>query len=92
MAQNRLYVIETWGGMCIYDARSIRSARKAALEREGYDNLKSVRRATEADVAWVAGMGGYVPNGVCDPSPDQPEIQFQSEKPRRKYAHAQAKE
>ena len=38
------------------------------IEREvGSDNLRRVRPATEHDISWVRGMGGYVPKL---PAPD----------------------
>ena len=30
----------------------------------GRSNVDSIRLATEADVAWVRGMGGRIPDGV----------------------------
>jgi hypothetical protein len=33
------------------------------LKREGTANVALIRNATQKDVDWVRGMGGYVPEG-----------------------------
>jgi hypothetical protein len=37
--------------------------KRDALRRIGIDNVATFRPATQADVDWVKGMGGYVPDG-----------------------------
>jgi len=57
-----LFYASTGIGACIREARDIRSARAAVLREVGeYNGVKEVRKATPADIAWVKGMGGHVP-------------------------------
>ena len=57
-----LFYASTGMGACIREARDIRAARAAILREVGeYNGAREVRKATEADIAWVKGMGGHVP-------------------------------
>lgn len=57
-----LFYASTGIGACIREARDIRAARAAILREVGeYNGIKEIRKATEADIAWVKGMGGHVP-------------------------------
>lgn len=55
-----LYVVITDHGMGLFTARDIRQARSNARKTEG-QHVKEVRPAKDKDIAWVQGMGGYVP-------------------------------
>lgn len=58
-----LFYASTGTGACIREAQDISSARATILREVGeYDGIKELRKATQADIAWVKGMGGYVPN------------------------------
>lgn len=62
----RVYYVEFVTGHCgLRAAVSITQARADARHTEMY-RAKRVRRATEADVADVRAMGGYVPEGKVD--------------------------
>ena len=41
--------------------QNIKQARHDLLKEEGTNHAQSVKLATKADIAWVEGMGGYVP-------------------------------
>lgn len=57
-----LYYVETGIGCCIRRARSEDQALEDALREVGtWNGIKAVRLASEADLAWVRGMGGRVP-------------------------------
>jgi hypothetical protein len=57
-----LFYAITGIGACIREARDIRSAHAAVLREVGeYNGVKEVRKATKADISWVKGMGGQVP-------------------------------
>jgi hypothetical protein len=56
-----LYYLNTDRGVAIRAAQNIKQARREAVREVGEDGLKGIRKATEADIAWVKGMGGYVP-------------------------------
>ena len=57
-----LFYAMTGMGACIREARDIRAARATILREVGeYNGVQEVRKATEADIALVEGMGGYVP-------------------------------
>lgn len=57
-----LFYAITGIGACIREARDIRAARAAILREVGeFKGVREVRKATEADIAWVKGMGGHVP-------------------------------
>lgn len=51
------------GSLCgLVAAKSSRQARSIALSELGTLNgVSTVRRATEADIAWVVSMGGTLP-------------------------------
>ncbi len=51
--------IELWCGRCGLSNSSVASI----YSEQGRANVRSVRNATEQEVAWVRGMGGYVPEG-----------------------------
>ena len=55
------YYVETSMGCGIREARSLRSAEVTARREAGTYNEPRVRLATEADIAWVKAMGGWVP-------------------------------
>lgn len=57
-----LFYARTGIGCCIREARNLRSAHAAILREVGeFNGVKEVRKATDADIAWVRGMGGHVP-------------------------------
>jgi len=57
-----LYYAETGMGCCIREATSLQNAKNIILREVGtYNGVKIVREASEADIGWVKGMGGYVP-------------------------------
>lgn len=58
------YVVETDYGMGIREAKNIRQMKAMVLREEGSFHVKSIRRATDKDIFWVAGMGGYLPPGA----------------------------
>ena len=60
---NILFYVESVNGCAIHSERTITKAREIAIHDVGFDNFKSIRLATENDVAWVSAMGGYVPDG-----------------------------
>lgn len=61
----RVYYLEFVNGTCgLRVARSITQARADARRYEMYQC--KVRRATQADVAHVESMGGWVPQGKVD--------------------------
>jgi hypothetical protein len=54
---------ESRKGCGVREARTVESGRKAILREAGeYDGVQVCREATEADIAWVKGMGGYIPD------------------------------
>lgn len=57
----KLFYIETNRGCGLRRAHRLSSARKMAEREVGISNVREVREATERDIAWVRGMGGYVP-------------------------------
>lgn len=58
----KLYYVETGIGCGIRKAKTARGAAKAALSEVGtHAGVRLVRLATDKDIAWVQGMGGYVP-------------------------------
>lgn len=62
MASDTLYAVRTTDDRIgLFDAPNAAKARREALRSHGRDNIRSVRRATPEDIAWVRGMGGYVP-------------------------------
>lgn len=56
-----LYYVENDHGCGIREARNIQQARADLRKAEGTNHAKGVRRATKDDIAWVEGMGGYIP-------------------------------
>jgi hypothetical protein len=58
-----IYVVELQNAIGLFTGSNLAAARREAIEEEGRKNVKSVRPATQADLDWVAGMGGFVPEG-----------------------------
>lgn len=62
MTDMKLFYVETGSSCGIKKARTSVEARKKALAEVGSLNgVKLVRVSTEQDIAWVRGVGGYVP-------------------------------
>lgn len=58
----KLYYASTGCGACIRLAEDEDDAYEKVLREVGTANgVNDVREATEQDIAWVRGMGGYVP-------------------------------
>lgn len=57
----KIYFGETDKGVGLRTAETIAGAREQFNRECGSDNVRTVRVATEQDVAWVRGMGGYIP-------------------------------
>jgi hypothetical protein len=57
----KLYVVHTNRGMTIRAATDEDDAFEQVARKVGSDNITDVSEATERDIAWVRGMGGYVP-------------------------------
>jgi hypothetical protein len=64
MRKDTLYYINTDNGCGIRAAQNIIAAKRQALREAGTYGFKTIRRATQDDIAWVSGMGGHVPLGV----------------------------
>ena len=59
----KLYYVTTGMGACLREAESDVEARATVLREVGTNwGVRSVREATETDIAWVKSMGGYFPN------------------------------
>ena len=57
-----LYYVEIEGGRCgIREAKNKQQAWADLRRAEGTNHAKGVRIATKDDIAWVKGMGGYIP-------------------------------
>jgi len=57
-----LYYAETGMGCCIREATSFKNAANIILREVGtYNGIRKIRKASKADIGWVKGMGGYVP-------------------------------
>lgn len=67
MNMSKLFYISTNRGAGIREARGLKSALAQTRREVGYGNVKEVREASEQDIAWVRGMGGYVPRIVRGP-------------------------
>lgn len=65
MRKQTLYCVEVRGSIGLTAARTLGSAQARALRELGTDAGPRVRHATRADVEWVSGMGGHVPEGVA---------------------------
>jgi hypothetical protein len=59
----RAYLVETTLGLCVREAVSLRSAEEQAKSEHGWATFKSAKPATVADLAYVRGMGGWIPYG-----------------------------
>lgn len=58
----KLYYVETGYGCGICKAEDEDEAYDKTLRKVGTDvGVKDVREATDHDISWVEGMGGYVP-------------------------------
>lgn len=58
----KVYYVETRRGCRLYEAENIQSARTEVLKKVGTDlGLLVCRKATQKDIDWVYGMGGWVP-------------------------------
>lgn len=55
---------EAGNGHCgLREFRDMRSANRNLIKEVGtYIGITKIRKATEKDIAWVKGMGGYVPS------------------------------
>lgn len=56
-----LYYVETWQGCGLRAAHNLQQATAEARAEVGSDNFKRCSKATPDQIAWVAGMGGRVP-------------------------------
>lgn len=63
----KLYYVSTDRGCGLRAAKDARGAKRSAANDAGVNNVREVRLATAKDVAWVSGMGGYVPGNVRMP-------------------------
>ena len=61
MKEMGLYCVETDYGCAIREAPSLLAAEAKERREEGSAHFICVRVATEKDIAWVRGMGGYIP-------------------------------
>lgn len=57
----KIYYADTDRGCALRTAETLTAARRQINREVGSDNVGAVRPATENDIAWVRGMGGYVP-------------------------------
>lgn len=57
----KLYYVSTDRGCCLRAAKTAAAAKRSVANDCGINNVREVRLATQRDVAWVRGMGGYVP-------------------------------
>lgn len=56
-----IYIVETYFGLQLIQGKNIVIAANEAIKDCGKNNFKSIREAADSDIAWVKGMGGYVP-------------------------------
>lgn len=67
------YCVEVIGkGIGLITADSLEDATQRIRILEGINNVKSVRLATKADIQWIAGMGGRIPEWPT-PAPTREE-------------------
>jgi hypothetical protein len=52
-----IYYVSLYGGLCGLTT----DPPRVVIKREGTANVKSVTRATKAQIEYVRSMGGYVP-------------------------------
>ena len=57
----KLYYVSTRQGCTIRKASSLAAAIRSVARDVGSNNVQDGRIATDKDIAWVRGMGGYVP-------------------------------
>lgn len=58
---HQLYTVRTTRGMTIRAATDADDAFDQVARQIGKNNIEDVEETTERDIAWVRGMGGYVP-------------------------------
>lgn len=58
---NRLFHVSTDRGCGIRAAVDEDAMWRMMAREVGTSNVSEIREATEADIAWVRGMGGYIP-------------------------------
>lgn len=57
-----VYYVEVNGSICYLETNdNIRDVRWNARQEWGSDNLTTVRQATQDDIDYIGGMGGWVP-------------------------------
>ena len=61
-----IFYVETSLGCALEEAKDAAEARRSQARECGVNNITRVRKATEEDISWVRGMGGYVPERKCD--------------------------
>lgn len=59
-SKETLYYVSTDRGCGIRAARDEDAVWRQLAREVGTDNVRDVREATEKDMDWVRGMGGYV--------------------------------
>lgn len=62
--KDTLYYVETDRGCGLRAAQNIQQAQEEEIRATGTYGFKGIRLATQADVDWVGGMGGHVPDGA----------------------------
>lgn len=62
-----VFYVETSSNWCaLIESNNLNDAKKEVLSDIGYfHGVKLARKATVDDIAWVRGMGGYVPKSAC---------------------------
>ena len=58
-----LFYCETEIGCRILEEKNLESA-KERMRKEVGQSLRMVRKATDKDIAWVGGMGGFLPESA----------------------------
>jgi len=64
MRKETIYYVESGGNCGLIAAKRIETAKNEFIRDMGLCHLGSyveVRKATKEDIAWVGGMGGYMP-------------------------------
>ena len=57
----KIYYARTDRGCGLRAAESLNDARAQFYNECGFNNVIEVHEATEEDIQWIKGMGGYVP-------------------------------
>lgn len=65
-SKETLYYVDTYMGCGLRLAKNKQDLIQQLAREVGTDNVKGIRKATDADIAWVRGMGGWMP--VCSES------------------------